>query len=159
MKNISVLLFLLAIIYTYYFQESSVSSPLDPHYGEFWIAVSVFLFLITEIFLKKKPSPSQEYNNAEAIEDIIKFTQENHIDMANIDNSSREKEPLIDNHTVKKDIPHKNTRMKVVYRIKGIGHDQTEEVNTTSESEARRIIKAKYPSTNIHISTITYVRD
>lgn len=42
--------------------------------------------------------------------------------------------------------------MEVRYRIYGIGRDLIETVSTTSEAEARSIMKAKYPNTNIIIT-------
>ena len=46
--------------------------------------------------------------------------------------------------------------MIVKYRIRTIGTDQSEIVQTNSESEARRIIKAKYPNMDIHIISVMY---
>jgi len=44
----------------------------------------------------------------------------------------------------------------VKYRIKTIGTDQSEIVPAGTESEARRIIKAKYPTMDVHIISTMY---
>lgn len=46
--------------------------------------------------------------------------------------------------------------MIVKYRIKTIGTDQSEIVPAGTESEARRIIKAKYPTMDVHIISVMY---
>lgn len=46
--------------------------------------------------------------------------------------------------------------MIVKYRIKSIGTDQSEVIPAGTESEARRIIKAKYPTMDIHIINVMY---
>ncbi len=44
----------------------------------------------------------------------------------------------------------------VKYRIKTIGTDQSEIVQAGTESEARRIIDAKYPTMDVHIISTMY---
>ncbi len=46
--------------------------------------------------------------------------------------------------------------IKVKYRIRGIGTDQEEVVQSNSEAEARRIIQAKYPNMGLHIISTMY---
>jgi len=46
--------------------------------------------------------------------------------------------------------------IKVKYRIRTIGTDQEEIVQSNSESEARRIIQAKYPNMDLHIISTVY---
>jgi|GEM_PF-6660570 len=52
--------------------------------------------------------------------------------------------------------PKVKNGMIVKYRIKTIGTDQSEIVPAGTESEARRIIKAKYPTMDVHIISAMY---
>ncbi len=73
----------------------------------------------------------------------------------------KEKKPKKQNVSKSKNIsntPKQKVKngMVVKYRIRTIGTDQSEIVQTNSEAEARRIIKAKYPTMDIHIISAMY---